>query len=39
MNTILITKDPKIAKYSIDSGVNLIMVDLEFIGKKIDKKF
>ena len=38
MNTILITKDPKIAKYSIDSGVNLIMVDLEFIGKKDRQK-
>ena len=34
MDTILITKDVKVAKYAEESGVSRIMVDLEILGKK-----
>jgi len=34
MELILITKDPKVAKYAEESDVDTIMVDLEIIGKK-----
>ncbi|ABR54315.1 HpcH/HpaI aldolase [Methanococcus vannielii SB] len=34
METILITKDPKFAKYAEESGIDIIMVDLEILGKK-----
>ena len=34
MDTILITKDVKVAKYAEESGVGRIMVDLEILGKK-----
>jgi hypothetical protein len=33
MQTILITKDPKVAKYADESGVDRVMVDLEILGK------
>ena len=38
MNKIFITNNPDIAMHSIESGVDIIMVDLETIGKKKDKK-
>ena len=34
MEKILITNNPKIAKYAEESGVDRIMVDLEILGKK-----
>ena len=34
MNFILITKDIDIANFSLKNGVNFIMCDLEYIGKK-----
>lgn len=34
MEKILITNDPKLALYAQDSGIERIMVDLEFIGKE-----
>ncbi|MBB6400906.1 hypothetical protein HNP92_000191 [Methanococcus maripaludis] len=33
METILITNDPNFAKYAEESGVDIIMVDLEILGK------
>ena len=34
MKKIFITNNPDIAMHSIESGVDIIMVDLETIGKK-----
>lgn len=34
METILITKDKRVASYAQDSGIDRIMVDLEILGKK-----
>lgn len=38
MNKIFITNNPDIAMHSIESGVDIIMVDLETIGKKERQK-
>lgn len=38
MEFISITKDPKIAKYFEDSGIDDVMVDLEIIGKQERQK-
>ena len=34
MEFIYITNNPELARYAQDSGVDRIMVDLEYIGKK-----
>ena len=38
MEFISITKDPKIAKYFEESGIDDVMVDLEIIGKQERQK-